>query len=87
MWYSMDDEQRAHLIEQVVRIEARLFGVRLPACGSVYYVRDLRPGMERVDLENGFCVGPDVHYKWWYSRAGGLPIDRKPCKYLARFLG
>lgn len=51
VWYSMTDEQRRWVVEQVVRIEARLFDVALPACGSVYYARDLGPGMKRVELD------------------------------------
>lgn len=84
VWYSMTDDQRIHLIREVVQLEARLFAIKLPAYGSIYYEKDLDPQTERVAIDddgdlNGLCIGPDVHYKWWHNERSRLSIDRRPC--------
>ncbi|KAI1988476.1 hypothetical protein LOZ53_003929 [Ophidiomyces ophidiicola] len=82
VWYSMTDDQRIQLIREVVKLEARLFSIKLPASGSIYYSKDLDDGMEWTAIEgdkmDGLCIGPDVHYKWWYNERSKLQIDRCP---------
>lgn len=85
VWYSMYDRERLSTINQVVKIEAILFSLKLPANGSIYYKKDLGPQVGSIGLPyhggNGdFCIGPDVHYKWWYKERSHLPINRQPCK-------
>lgn len=88
VWYSMTDDQRVHLIREVVKLEARLFDIKLPAHGGIYYAKDLNPETKRVAVdgdgdEKGFCIGPDAHYKWWHNERSMLPIDREPCRCIS----
>jgi hypothetical protein len=75
-------------------VESVLFSISLPACGSVYYKRDLEIGTETVNIAAGegacedtggstgqLCIGPDVAQKWWYGKRSRLLVPRGPCKY------
>ncbi|WEW58617.1 hypothetical protein PRK78_004085 [Emydomyces testavorans] len=59
VWYSMTDAQRSHLIREVVVMEARMFSIKLPASGSIYYTKDLDPQTKRIEIdgESGISGG------------------------------
>ena len=85
-WYLMTEEERLKIIFQIAEIEGKLFSIRLPASGSIYYVEDLDSSTERVELPgpNGtgpFCIGPATDLNLWYQERSILNIDRGPCKY------
>ncbi|KAK2738840.1 hypothetical protein FQN55_000396 [Onygenales sp. PD_40] len=81
-WYTMDVEKRKHLMEKIVDVETRLFEIRLPACGSLYF-RDSLPkdvGQSAVDVpgHEGFCIGPSAEAMWWYHGRDELQANRGP---------
>lgn len=82
------------VVVQVAKVESVLFSISLPACGSVYYKRDLEIGTETVDIAVGkgagedaggsagqLCIGPDVAQKWWYDKRSRLLVPLGPCQY------
>ncbi|KAK2765652.1 hypothetical protein FQN54_008508 [Arachnomyces sp. PD_36] len=89
-WYSLSDEQRLRVLEELVKLEAKLFAIDLPASGGLYYSGDLPLGVERAAirpsqaLENSagrgeICVGPDILRRWWFGERGSLNgINRGP---------
>lgn len=84
-WLELTPKQRLHIVEQVVEAEALLFSIDIPANGSIYYKRDLPSEIESVDIPgkgslDGFCIGPNVEFRWWYKERERLSIDRKPRK-------
>ncbi|KAK2784347.1 hypothetical protein FQN51_004094 [Onygenales sp. PD_10] len=81
-WYTMDVEKRKHLMEKIVDVETRLFEIRLPACGSLYF-RDSLPmdvGQSAVDVpgHEGFCIGPSAEAMWWYHGRDEVQANRGP---------
>ncbi|GAB7348949.1 hypothetical protein MBLNU459_g7632t1 [Dothideomycetes sp. NU459] len=81
-WYTMSKEQRLKLIIQIVKLEAKLFSIPLPASGSIYYPRDLGSGVEKIDLLDAhgelYCVGPSVALALWFGKRSQLDIVRGP---------
>lgn len=85
LWYSMTESQRLKAVFQVVKLEALLFSINLPASGSIYYKRDLPSGVNCTEIQvsgtvDQFCIGPDAHYKWWHNERSALSIERGPCE-------
>lgn len=87
-WFDLTEKQRVKVILGIVKLEAKLFTIDLPAYGSIYHPVDLPSDMGRVPLEpqtsgQDFCVGPDAALKWWYKERSLLDVERGPCKYLS----
>ncbi|GIK00090.1 phosphotransferase enzyme [Aspergillus viridinutans] len=81
IWYAMTPKDQHKITKQIVELEARLMSLEFPACGSLYYQKDL-PTKKKVPLpshNNGeFCIGPIAHYSWWHGERSILDIDRGP---------
>lgn len=86
----MTFKERMAIVEKVVDVERILFGVQLPASGSLYFKDFLGADEKSVDIPNGagvisrakFCVGPSSEYLWWYQNRHMLAVNHEPCKYL-----
>lgn len=66
VWYGLSDKERYKVLHQIITMEAKLFVMKLPASGSIYYSRDLAARTPRIDspgFENGLCVGPYASLK------------------------
>ncbi|KAL8972520.1 MAG: hypothetical protein Q9197_002745 [Variospora fuerteventurae] len=82
-WTSMATDDRFDILDQLVRIEAALFAIKLPASGSIYHRKDLDletstlpiPG---VPEDADFCVGPNALSTWWLDERADLSLDRGP---------
>ena len=88
MWYELTEKQRVKVILGIVKLEAKILDINLPAYGSIYHPNDLPPDMRRVSLGpqtygQDFCVGPDAALKWWYKERSILDVERGPCRYLS----
>ncbi|KAL4756241.1 uncharacterized protein BDW70DRAFT_154347 [Aspergillus foveolatus] len=62
------------LVTKIVQLESRLFGLRFPASGSLYYYDDLLAHDSRVIVPSPssthhFCLGPDISLGLWYEKA------------------
>lgn len=86
-WYEMSDQHRCLFVTDLVKLEARIFNLRLPASGSVYFTRDLPADMERTAMDQEessswgpFCVGPSTVPEFWHGKRETLDVDRGPCK-------
>ncbi|KAF2656341.1 hypothetical protein K491DRAFT_767808 [Lophiostoma macrostomum CBS 122681] len=80
-WFNFSEEERLKVLHKIVELEAKLFAIKLPASGSVYYARDLSPGTLRIDVPgsgDGLCIGPYAALRWWSGERAGLDIDRGP---------
>jgi hypothetical protein len=92
-WYDMSVSERMSVVEQIVKIEQRLFQIQLPANGSIYHKTflDSQEGIDQVPIttvdasENAFSVGPSSEYLWWYRRRNEMAVNRGPCQFLRRF--
>lgn len=86
-WADMDEHDRHRFVKSLVKLESRLFELRLPASGSLYFDRDLAMA-SRKPLENSggysspdpICVGPSTSLPLWFGRRKGLDVDRGPCE-------
>lgn len=88
VWFSMPEKARIAVVSKLVEMESRLFTLRFPASGSLYYTKDLPDCPKKVKIPaapsaNGheFCIGPDTTYGLWYGKRQSLRIDRGPCTY------
>lgn len=85
VWFTLSESDRIKVLSGIVENEARLFSIDLPACGSLYYDKDLPCNMGRLpilDVAPGkqLCIGPDVSLKFWYEKRSDLDIHRGPGK-------
>ncbi|SMR44865.1 unnamed protein product [Zymoseptoria tritici ST99CH_3D1] len=85
LWVDMDEHHRSRFIRSLVDLERRLFEIRLPASGSLYFLRDLSAACEKVAVDSGdasssasYYVGPSTSLPLWYGRRSGLDVDRGP---------
>jgi hypothetical protein len=88
IWFTMPEKARITIVTKLVELESRLFALRFPASGSLYYAKDLPASFNKVDVptdgttpERRFCIGPDTTLGLWYGKRLGLQIDRGPCAY------
>jgi hypothetical protein len=88
VWADMDEQNRLRFVNSLVDLERRIFNLRFPASGSLYFSRDLPPaaGKSAVNLSDtrslaSLCLGPSTSLPLWYGKRGGLHVDRGPCKY------
>lgn len=84
IWYAMTPKEQHKIMKQIAELEARLMLLEFPACGSLYYQKDL-PTERKVSLPKNkgeFCIGPMAHYSWWHGERSILNIDRGPCELI-----
>lgn len=91
IWFTMSEKARITIVTKLVELESRLFALRFPAFGSLYYAKDLPTSSNKVLVptadsapEMRFCIGPDTTFGLWYGKRLGLQIDRGPCTYCLR---
>lgn len=85
IWHRLSEQEIIKLLFQVVKIEATLFSIDLPAYGSIYYLQDLPDSKSGVpipgaDPSKQLCLGPDTALKFWFEERSLLSINRGPCK-------
>ena len=88
IWFDMSEKARITIITKLVELESRLFALRFPVSGSLYYTKDLQAGSNKVDIptaysarESRFCIGPDTTFGLWYGKRLSLQVYRGPCTY------
>lgn len=81
-WDTMQIEERLNMVERVINLETQLFGLSLPAYGSIYHkgFMDQHPTIQQIKLEGEFCIGPSTEYLWWYQGRDKLYVNQGPCK-------
>lgn len=80
-WFHLSENQRLQILHDVIKLEAKLFDIQLPASGSIYYSRDLDariPKAEIIGTDGQFCVGPYTGGRWWHGERENLACDRGP---------
>jgi hypothetical protein len=80
------------LMQDSLKIEQKLFGVRFSQIGSIYFKEDVDPHLQsRALLRNAhdhirasdvekYRIGPIADWSWWRGTRSKLDIDRGPCK-------
>lgn len=82
-WFDLSEQERLKVLHQIVKLEAKLFTIDLPASGSIYYAHDLSPMTPKVNISGSdgeLCIGPYAALRWWFGERGNLDIDRGPRK-------
>ncbi|RAK98730.1 uncharacterized protein BO80DRAFT_495297 [Aspergillus ibericus CBS 121593] len=84
IWFDLSERQRAKIVTNLVQLESRLFALRFPASGCLYYSSDftdssrvILPSQYPTD-EARFCIGPDTSLGLWYGKRLNLPVERGP---------
>jgi hypothetical protein len=85
-WGSMDEHDRCRFLQSLVRLEDRLFNLRFPASGSLYFRQDLDTASRKIpvdsagsDSPDSVCMGPSVSLPLWYGKRSELDVERGPC--------
>ncbi|KAK4503068.1 hypothetical protein PRZ48_006495 [Zasmidium cellare] len=86
VWDDMEHQDRHKILAKIIEMENRLFGIRLPASGSLYYLKDLPQGIrgtpiDHHDAEDPFSlhIGPSTSTHFWFGRRSELSVDRRYC--------
>ncbi|KAK4570045.1 hypothetical protein LTR86_003015 [Recurvomyces mirabilis] len=84
-WSDMGEQDRLRFVTSLVDLEARMFNLRLPASGSLYFARDLPAGVETIAVDSdddgrleSLCVGPSTSLELWHGKRSRLDVDRGP---------
>jgi hypothetical protein len=83
-WFDLSEQERLQVLHDIVQLEAKMFNMKLPANGSIYYARDLPSDTHRIVIpgtNDHFCVGPSASRWWWFGTRESLEVDRGPRKY------
>ncbi|KAL5394805.1 hypothetical protein PMIN06_008576 [Paraphaeosphaeria minitans] len=85
IWFDLSEKARITVVTKLVELESRLFALEFPACGSLYYTKDLQAAFRQVKVpianstrDNDFCIGPDTRLDLWHGRRSEIEIDRGP---------
>jgi len=81
-WYDMTVNERMDVMEKIVDVERKLFDIRFPAYGSLYFQGSLDPSIRTIPVTNvgeRFCIGPSTEYLWWYQSRNELKVNHGPC--------
>ncbi|KAB8277333.1 kinase-like domain-containing protein [Aspergillus minisclerotigenes] len=83
IWFTLSEQERITLVTKLVQLESRLFGLRFPASGSLYYYDDLPAHDYPVIVPSPnstcrFCIGPDTSLGLWYEKRLNLSVERGP---------
>lgn len=87
IWFALGEKARIKVVRKLVELESRLFSLKFPASGSLYYTVDLDNTSSRVQVEadsestkDSFCIGPDLDLAMWYGNRLDLQTFQGPCK-------
>lgn len=70
IWFTIDTKTRVKIMRQIVDVERRFMNIALPASGSLYFQRDLKPGQHFIPVSDSphpvdsIVLGPSVQYEW-----------------------
>ncbi|KAE8366366.1 kinase-like domain-containing protein [Aspergillus caelatus] len=85
LWFDLSEDACSTIIKNIVDLEARLFRLRFPASGSLYYTTDLHSKIDKPPVliedppSNGrFSIGPDTTLRMWFGKRCELQVDRGP---------
>jgi len=88
IWYELGETARTTAVRRLVELEARLFSLKFPASGSIYYSRGLDASSDKIEINAGssssngpFCIGPDTTLALWFGNRLSLNVFRGPCEY------
>lgn len=63
IWFELGETARMTVVRRLVELEARLFALKFPASGSIYYSRNLDASTDRIEINAGssssdeqFCI-------------------------------
>lgn len=84
-WYTLSVKERMSMMGKIVAVEKKLFDLKFPAYGSIYYKESLGPEFSGIDMTSDssidlsrFCIGPSTEYLWWYNQRKELPASKGP---------
>lgn len=88
IWFDLSEKARITVVTNIVELESRLFSLTFPASGSLYHIKDLPAGFDKVDISTAesacdtrFCIGPDTRFSLWHGKRLDIQTDRGPCTY------
>ncbi|CAK4034678.1 Hypothetical predicted protein [Lecanosticta acicola] len=83
IWDGLAEAGQTQIVRSIVDVEARLSNIRLPASGSLYFLRDVSASATRVavdpedaDRPNSLFLGPTTDFSFWFGSRSSLDVDR-----------
>jgi hypothetical protein len=87
-WNVMNAVQQMLCVKSVATLVKEMAKLQFPAYGSLYFSDAPINSSLKLDLSNGFCIGPHCATQYWFSEPGESRIydrskpNRGPCKLI-----
>ena len=85
-WLAWGQQERIRIIEDLLRILSPSLNIGFSHNGSLYFRKDLPPGMPHVPLNDKdtsnneiYCIGPATSPEFWEAQRSQLNPHRGPC--------
>ncbi|KAG8623120.1 hypothetical protein KVT40_008096 [Elsinoe batatas] len=91
MWESMSVAQHLQVVQKVAQICKQTYDLSFPGYGSIFPSNCSLHDDEKIDMGNGYCIGPNVGRDWWNADAGeaelfqNIGFDHGPWKDMQAF--
>jgi hypothetical protein len=89
LWPEMTEHDRLRFVKSLVGVEPRMFCLSQPASGSLYFLLDLPPDVQKLAVDRSDCeraeslyIGPSTSLDLRYGKRSGLDVYREPRKTL-----
>lgn len=72
-WFTLDQKAQVKIMRQIVKLETQILNIEVPACGSLYFNKDLSAAEPRIPVssplsdQDPIVVGPTAQYEWWFN--------------------
>lgn len=88
IWDGLGEACQTRVVRSLVDVKARLSNIRLPASGSLYFLRDVPANVTKVavntedaDRPDSLYLGPTTDLPFWFGKRSNLDVDRGPCEF------
>ncbi|RMY82141.1 hypothetical protein D0862_12113, partial [Hortaea werneckii] len=85
IWDGLGEACQTRVVRSLVDVKARLSNIRLPASGSLYFLRDVPANVTKVavntedaDRPDSLYLGPTTDLPFWFGKRSNLDVDRGP---------
>ncbi|WEW56479.1 hypothetical protein PRK78_001924 [Emydomyces testavorans] len=76
-WLALSTNEVKGVMNQLAKMEEKVFSYKFPAFGSLYYNEDISMGIPLTNAER-FCIGPIAKRVFWFGERQNMDVDRGP---------
>jgi hypothetical protein len=85
-WDNMSSSEHLRIIKSISEMIGQMAALEFPAFGSIYFRDAPINSTLKIELDDGFCIGPSCSPVLWNCRPGEADVygnngrDHGPCK-------